>query len=92
MRIAVLGAGNVGGALAIRCADLGHQVRVLVRDVEIGHQAGLAAEVLAGLEEGDAVVVQPGGELADGMRVRVRAWPLASGASSFQADVGWARF
>ena len=42
------------------------------RDVEIGQQSGLAAEVLSGLREGDEVVVHPESDLADGTRVERR--------------------
>ena len=41
----------------------------LRRDVEIGQQSGLAAEVLSGLGEGEEVVVHPESDLADGTRV-----------------------
>jgi len=43
--------------------------RARKRTVEIGHSNGLAAEVLAGLNAGDRVVVYPGDKVADGVRV-----------------------
>ncbi|WP_437766440.1 HlyD family efflux transporter periplasmic adaptor subunit [Sorangium sp. So ce281] len=43
-----------------------------LRDVEIGRRSGGAAEVLAGLDEGDRVVVHPNDKLHDGARVEVR--------------------
>jgi HlyD family secretion protein len=39
------------------------------RTVEIGHQAGLTAEVLSGLSEGDEVIVHPPNNLEEGMEV-----------------------
>lgn len=42
------------------------------RPVAVGQQAGLAAQVLDGLEAGDRVVVHPPNDLEDGARVRVR--------------------
>jgi HlyD family secretion protein len=44
---------------------------VHLRPVEIGHRAGLWAEVLGGLEAGDVVVTHPGDDLEDGARVSV---------------------
>lgn len=44
----------------------------LRRDVEIGQQSGLAAEVRSGLREGEEVVVHPESDLADGARVEPR--------------------
>lgn len=43
-----------------------------LRPVEIGMQAGLATEVLAGLQVGDVVIVHPGNDVADGARVASR--------------------
>ncbi|KYF61937.1 hypothetical protein BE11_50175 [Sorangium cellulosum] len=43
-----------------------------LRDVEIGRRSGGEAEVLAGLGEGDRVVVHPSDKLQDGARVEVR--------------------
>ena len=40
--------------------------------VETGRRTGLLAEVLAGLAEGDRVIVHPGDAVEDGVRVRER--------------------
>jgi HlyD family secretion protein len=42
------------------------------RAVEVGHQTGLAAEVVSGLAEGEAVIVHPGNTIAEGTRVAPR--------------------
>ena len=42
------------------------------RAVRVGHEAGLATEVVEGLEAGEGVVVHPPSDLADGVRVRAR--------------------
>ena len=47
--------------------------------VTIGHRNDRAAEILAGLHEGDRVIVYPGDLIADG--VRVSAQPRAAGAT-----------
>ncbi len=46
--------------------------RARARKVTIGHMNSDYAEVLGGLEEGDAVILGPGGRIGDGSRVRVR--------------------
>lgn len=46
--------------------------RARARKVTIGHMNSDYAEVLGGLEEGDAVIIGPGGRISDGSRVRVR--------------------
>lgn len=46
--------------------------RARLRDVEIGKRSGGHAELLAGLDEGDHVVVHPSDKLQDGARVEVR--------------------
>jgi HlyD family secretion protein len=46
--------------------------RAVRRDVQVGRQAGLAAQILDGLEEGDEVIVHPPNELEDGSRVSRR--------------------
>ncbi len=46
--------------------------RARLRDVVIGEEAGLAVQVLSGLEEGDVVIVHPGNEVEHGVRVRPR--------------------
>jgi HlyD family secretion protein len=45
--------------------------RARVRPVTVGREAGLATQVLGGLEEGEVVIVHPGNEVEDGARVRV---------------------
>ncbi|MGE5239342.1 MAG: efflux RND transporter periplasmic adaptor subunit [Chloroflexota bacterium] len=47
--------------------------RALIRQVEVGHRSGLAAEILSGVSEGDTVIVHPADSLQDGSRVRVRS-------------------
>jgi HlyD family secretion protein len=44
--------------------------RAVIRPVVIGQQAGLAAQVLSGLGEGDVVIVHPPNEIEAGVRVR----------------------
>jgi HlyD family secretion protein len=39
------------------------------RPIEVGHQNGEYAEVLAGLQEGERVVLHPGDALSDGSRI-----------------------
>ncbi len=46
--------------------------RAVEREVTLGHLNDEHAEVLAGLEEGDTVILNPGGALADGTRVEAR--------------------
>ncbi|MDZ4699348.1 MAG: efflux RND transporter periplasmic adaptor subunit [Rhodothermales bacterium] len=43
--------------------------KAVKRAVEIGHQAGLTAEVLSGLSEGDEVIVHPPNNLEEGVGV-----------------------
>jgi HlyD family secretion protein len=50
-----------------------HAGRARLTPVQLGHQTGREAEVIAGLEEGTVVVVHPGDRIADGVRVRPRA-------------------
>ncbi len=38
--------------------------------VEVGHQNGLEAEIVAGLNEGDQVILHPSDQVEDGVRVR----------------------
>ena len=40
--------------------------------MRVGHEAGLATEVVEGLEAGEVVVVHPPNDLADGVCVRAR--------------------
>ncbi len=46
--------------------------RARLRTVEVGHRNGLAAEILAGLKEGELVVAHPDDEVKDGAGVKVR--------------------
>jgi len=39
------------------------------REVKIGHQTGLAAQILEGLSEGEHVIIHPGSEISDGVKV-----------------------
>lgn len=43
--------------------------RARLRPVTVGREAGLAAQVVGGLEEGEIVIVHPGNEVEDGARV-----------------------
>ncbi len=49
--------------------------RASTRDVRVGQRGALKAEVLAGLTEGDAVVIHPGASVRDGSRVASRFVP-----------------
>jgi HlyD family secretion protein len=40
------------------------------RKVEIGHRTDIAVEILAGLSEGEQVILHPSNEVRDGVRVR----------------------
>jgi len=44
--------------------------RARLREVTVGPGSGLLTEIVAGLEEGDTVVVHPGDAVSDGVRVR----------------------
>jgi HlyD family secretion protein len=55
---------------AVYVVEQGRAIRTLV---DLGHQTGLEAEVVAGLTEGAQVVVHPGDALRDQARVEVRA-------------------
>ena len=44
-----------------------------LRPVEVGHTNGLEMEVLAGLAEGDLVVVHPSDKIQDGVSIEPRA-------------------
>jgi HlyD family secretion protein len=46
--------------------------RAVLRPVSVGQEAGLAVQILAGLDEGEVVVVHAGNDVADGVRVRAR--------------------
>lgn len=56
------------GDWAVFVIEDGEAVR---QTVSIGRQTGLAAQVLEGLSEGDAVIVHPGSEIEDGVKVEV---------------------
>lgn len=43
-----------------------------LREVEIGEQNGLSAQILSGLDAGDPVITHPDAALAEGVRVRLR--------------------
>jgi HlyD family secretion protein len=45
--------------------------RATLRPVTVGREAGLATQILEGLQEGEVIIVHPGNELEDGARVRV---------------------
>lgn len=45
---------------------------VAVREVEIGHQTDLAAEIVSGLDEGDVAVLHPSNALSEGATVAPR--------------------
>ncbi len=47
--------------------------RVVLRQVGIGRQGGLVAEVVEGLEEGDQVILHPGDSIVEGLRVKPRS-------------------
>jgi HlyD family secretion protein len=46
--------------------------RAVLRPVEIGHENGLQAEVVAGLEAGERVVLHPGDRVSPGVRLQER--------------------
>ncbi len=46
--------------------------RAHLREVQVGQRTGLAAEILSGLSEGEAVVAHPDSTIEDGVRVRSR--------------------
>lgn len=46
--------------------------RAVHRTVQVGQQAGLVAQVVAGVQPGEVVVIHPPNEIEDGVRVRVR--------------------
>ncbi|MDH3627088.1 MAG: efflux RND transporter periplasmic adaptor subunit [Acidobacteriota bacterium] len=49
-----------------------HDDRAVLTPVEVGARNGLQAEILSGLDEGEAVVLYPSDSVADGVRVRPR--------------------
>ena len=46
--------------------------RARARKVTLGHMNSDYAEVLGGLDEGNAVILGPAGRISDGSRVRLR--------------------
>jgi HlyD family secretion protein len=46
--------------------------RARFRKVEVGRRNGLAAEILAGLKEGEMIVAHPDDQVKDGARVKIR--------------------
>jgi len=42
------------------------------RNVTIGHQNGLAAEIISGLSEGEEVILYPDKSIRDGTKVKKR--------------------
>lgn len=61
---------RVGDGWAVFVVEDGKAVR---KQVTIGQQAGLAAQVLEGLAEGDQVIVHPANEIEEGIKVEPRA-------------------
>jgi HlyD family secretion protein len=55
-----------GASWAVFVVDGG---RAKKRSIEVGHRGRLEAEVVKGLNEGERVIVHPGNEIADGVRV-----------------------
>jgi len=58
-----------GGEWAVFVESDGHAA---LRQVEIGHNNGITAEVLAGLDAGDPVVLYPSAAVTDGTRIAQR--------------------
>jgi HlyD family secretion protein len=58
-----------GGGWAVFVAEAG---RVSIRPVSPGRRSGLAVQILDGLEAGEAVIVHPSDDVADGARIRIR--------------------
>jgi HlyD family secretion protein len=46
--------------------------RAILRQVTIGHRNDIEAEVLSGLKEGEEVVLHPGDQVKDGVRITER--------------------
>jgi HlyD family secretion protein len=44
--------------------------RAQLRPVTVGRSSGTETQVLAGLKEGEAVILYPGNRVRDGLRVR----------------------
>lgn len=58
-----------GGEWSVFAIESG---RARHRPVEVGHNNGVEAEILSGIEAGERVILYPGAELADGVRVTQR--------------------
>jgi HlyD family secretion protein len=58
-----------GGGWAVFVAEAG---RVSIRPVSPGRRSGLAVQILDGLGAGEAVIVHPSDDVADGARIRIR--------------------
>ncbi len=43
-----------------------------LREVQVGHRNGLAAEIISGISEGETVIIYPDESIRDGVRVRIR--------------------
>ena len=46
--------------------------RAVLRQVEVGHRNGLQAQIVSGLNDGEAVISYPGDTIRDGVRIRLR--------------------
>ena len=64
------------GALFRRGADwmtfVVESGRARMRKVEIGHNNGVAAEIVSGLQTGERVILHPSDQVAEGSRVKAR--------------------
>ena len=58
---------RTGNGWAAFTAENGKAVK---KEVTLGHRAGLAAQVISGLSEGDIVITHPDNSIADGVRIR----------------------
>ena len=68
MKVIVAGA----GLLRADCADAVEDGRAVVRPVTPGLRTGLAVQIEDGLSEGTQVVIHPGDDVEDGVRIRIR--------------------
>lgn len=46
--------------------------KAVKREVEVGQRNGLMAQIVSGIKAGDNVIVHPGDQVKDGVRVAVR--------------------
>ena len=58
---------RTGNGWAVFTTENGKAVK---KEVNLGHRAGLAAQVISGLSEGDIVITHPDNSIADGVRIR----------------------